>query len=372
VSLELLPAGSECRFALHAESYRVDVACVGRRRTVGFQRGRPSDLRGGGQRAVDLLALMRSHDRHAVGCEQSRSFGPRQPCFLALAPIQTGVDQLAGGGWVEVLVVGVLSDRPREPFAALRRAGENVCTVFGEAVVRHVRAAAAGRQLTLGGHDARHDGLALRGGGLRDRVENALGIATERIDIEGHQRVDGRVLQEFADAPLVIRRARANAHHEWVLHQSFGLRDEQASVCAGIGRERRDPGGIGDYGDLAPGRQRLAVIELGGVKQLFPGSEPLHPAVMKQRVDDRVPAQRGAGVRARVAARRIKAAVSLDGENRLAGRDPPRDSREPLRVAERLCVEHHHGRARVLLPELEQVVGRDIRAAAKRSEARNP
>ena len=303
--------------------------------------------------------------------EQSLRFGPRQPRSLVLPPIQTGADQLAGRRWIEILVLGRLSDRPREPVAALRRAREDVRAGLREAEVRHPRAP-TNRQRALGGYDARHDRRALPSGCHRDRLENPLGIATQRIHIERHQRVHARISQDPADAPQVIPGTRAKRHHKRVPGLSSRLRDDQAARRASIGRERRHPDRVGDDPDLAPGRQRLAVEELGGVEQLLPTSEPLNAAIMQQSVNDRVPVQRGARVRACLAPRRIRPTMSLDGENRLASRDPPRDPRKPLRVADRLYVQHHHGSTLVLLPQLEQVVGRDVRTMAKRSEARNP
>ena len=64
--------------------------------------------------------------------------------------------------------------------------------------------------------------------------------------------------------------------------------------------------------------------------------------------------------------------MSLDGKDRLALRDPPRNPGEPLRVADRLDVQHQDSRARVLLPDLEQIVRRDVRTLAKRGETRDP
>ena len=93
---------------------------------------------------------------------------------------------------------------------------------------------------------------------------------------------------------------------------------------------------------------------------------------MQERVDDRIAAQRRCRVRARFAERSLGAATPLDGEDRLRARHAPRDPGEALRIAERLHIEHRHGRPIVLLAPLEQIVGRDVGGAAKRDQHRDP
>ena len=93
---------------------------------------------------------------------------------------------------------------------------------------------------------------------------------------------------------------------------------------------------------------------------------------MQERVDDRIAAQRRSRVRARFAARSLGAATPLDSEDRLLARHAPRDPGEALRIAERLHIEHRHGRPIVLLAPLEQIVGRDVGGAAKRDQHRDP
>jgi hypothetical protein len=107
------------------------------------------------------------------------------------------------------------------------------------------------------------------------------------------------------------------------------------------------------------------------VEELLAAREPEDPGVVQQRVDHVLAAQRRRGVRLRRAAAAVWGPAAFDGEDRLPPRDALRDAREALGVAKRLHVEHHRGRPGVLLPQLEQVVRRDVRAIAERREARD-
>jgi short chain dehydrogenase len=239
-SLELSPAGSDRRFALQAEQNSVDVSGVSRRPTHSFESNRPAYLFGSRDGSVGVIAPIRGHKRQTMRCQQSFGRVVGQPRSIALPPIQTGADQLLGGRWIEVLVAGTLSERSGQPGTPVGRVRKDVRAGLGEAEVRHARAV-AGRKLALGGDHAGHDGLALPGGGRRDRLENPVRVATQRIDIEGHQRIDARVSEERADRPRVVARIRANVHHQWVSGLSSGPRDDEAPGCAGIRRQRRDP-----------------------------------------------------------------------------------------------------------------------------------
>jgi hypothetical protein len=63
--------------------------------------------------------------------------------------------------------------------------------------------------------------------------------------------------------------------------------------------------------------------------------------------------------------------MPFDSKHRLAARDPLGDTREPLRITERLHIKHDRGRPVILLPQLEQVISRDISAIPERREARD-
>ena len=90
---------------------------------------------------------------------------------------------------------------------------------------------------------------------------------------------------------------------------------------------------------------------------------------MEQRLDGLL----GAGERGRVRAGGARARgrrPALHREDRLLAGDAAGDLAEAARVAERLEVEHDQLRALVLLPVLEQVVGRHVRLVADRDERR--
>jgi hypothetical protein len=105
-SLELSPAGSERCFAFQAEQHRVYVVCVGRRPTPRLERDRSADLCVDRHGAVSVLAPVRGRIRQGMRCEQSLRFVVREPWSVALLPIQTGADQLAGARWIEIPVAG--------------------------------------------------------------------------------------------------------------------------------------------------------------------------------------------------------------------------------------------------------------------------
>ena len=149
------------------------------------------------------------------------------------------------------------------------------------------------------------------------------------------------------------------------------LSDLQPARRARVGGERRHPRGVAHDPDLPPPRQRLALEELGGVKQLLAAAEPQHPGLIQQSVDGSVAAQRRRRVRARFAEQLLGPSTPLDREDWLAARHAPRDPGKALRAAERLDVQDHRGRPLVLLPALEHVVGGDVGAVAERSEHRD-
>ena len=110
----------------------------------------------------------------------------------------------------------------------------------------------------------------------------------------------------------------------------------------------------------------------GGVEQVVEPVAADHARAREQRVDGAV----GRGdQRARVRSRRARArrrAPRLDRQHRLGARHPPRDAPELARVAERLQVQRDDLRRRVLLPELQQVVARQVGLVAERDERAQP
>ena len=65
-------------------------------------------------------------------------------------------------------------------------------------------------------------------------------------------------------------------------------------------------------------------------------------------------------------------AAALDHEDGLLACHALGDSHEPLRIAERLHVEHDRGRPLVILAPLQQIAGRDVGAVPKGNEDRHP
>ena len=92
---------------------------------------------------------------------------------------------------------------------------------------------------------------------------------------------------------------------------------------------------------------------------------------MQHRVEHGIATQRRSGLRARPDMSVLDAAT-LDHEDGLLARHALGDSHEPLRIAERLHVEHDRGRALVIRAPLEQIAGRDVGAVPKRNEDRHP
>ena len=121
--------------------------------------------------------------------------------------------------------------------------------------------------------------------------------------------------------------------------------------------------------DAAPARQRLRREQRCDVEQFLERLGADHAGLMEQRVDGGVRAGERGGVRACGATARVRRSA-LQREDRLAPRDTPREPRELARVAERLEVEEHDVGGVVVLPPLQQVVGRDVRLVADRHERR--
>ena len=91
------------------------------------------------------------------------------------------------------------------------------------------------------------------------------------------------------------------------------------------------------------------------------------PAWWKRALNGLLGARECGGVRARGAGPGSRG-PALHGENRLLARDAARDPAEPPGIAERLEVERDQAGLGVLLPVLEQVVGRDVGLVADRDE----
>ncbi len=125
--------------------------------------------------------------------------------------------------------------------------------------------------------------------------------------------------------------------------------------------------------DPHPGtaRHRLVGDQHRDVEQLLDRVGADHSRLEEQRVHRHVGARERAGVRGRGAPPGARA-PALDRDDRLAAAHAARDLGEAARVPERLEVEQDHVRPRIPLPELEQVVARDVGLVADAHEVRDP
>ncbi len=130
--------------------------------------------------------------------------------------------------------------------------------------------------------------------------------------------------------------------------------------AAGVGHNRHP---------VAPG-DRLLGQQCGHVEELVERVGADHTGLVEQRVDGHVGGgQQRPGVR-RGGPRPGGRSPTLHGQNRLLARHPRRQPRELARVAERLEVQQRDVGARVLLPELEEVVARQVGLVPDRDERR--
>ena len=300
---------------------------------------------------------------NGIPCVASRACGlrRRQPAAVLLRVeggviAEPGRHPGTGGFGVDAIELRPLPKRPGKPVPPLDRARQDARAGLGEAEVRH-RVALPLDPAAAAAQDRSDHGLVLLGGDLGDRCEHGLRVTASDVDVVGHHGVDRLPGKQAPHACRVIRGPGAGADRERAAHR-------QAARPAGVDRERGHAPGVADDPHPAPERQRLGLEELRGVEELLTAVEAHHAGLTQQRVDQGVPTQSGRGMRACPGAQ-ARHPASLDGQDRLAPGDPPRDAAEVLRVAEGLHVEDDRPRGLVLLPVLEQVVGRDIGAAAE-------
>ena len=144
---------------------------------------------------------------------------------------------------------------------------------------------------------------------------------------------------------------------------------ESSRPAASHASEQRMPeaAGVGQDRDAPPARQRLRREQRGRVDQLFERLGAQHPGLVEERLDGLL----RPGQRSRVRPGRPGAGLgraALHRQDRLLACDAARDPAEAARIPERLEVEHDQSGALVLLPVLEEVVGRDVRLVADRDE----
>ena len=200
----------------------------------------------------------------------------------------------------------------------------------------------------------------------------ARGIAGAELDVQDEHRIDVLVLEQSGDRLEVVGHRRAHAEVDRVAEaigagqgrgqprprRLAGRRELEAARRAGVGRHHAEAAGVRHHADPAPVR---AAAGARAARRRRTASASSRRAAR--------PAWRKSASVAASSSTRPRAA--LDREDRLAPRDAPGDLREAPRVAEGLHVERDDGRALVVGPVLEQVVGRHVGAVAQRDEGRD-
>ena len=180
----------------------------------------------------------------------------------------------------------------------------------------------------------------------------------------------------------VRRRGRAAEHVDRVRDARLGREELRASAArvssaelgqleagslARVGAEDAEAARVRQHGDARPFGSGWRREERGDVDQLLERGRADHARLVEERVDRGL----GAGERGRVRARGAlpgRGRAALQRQDRLRARDAAGEAAEAARVAERLDVHEHDVGRVVVLPPLEQVVGRDVGLVADRDE----
>ena len=219
----------------------------------------------------------------------------------------------------------------------------------------------------------------------RDRHRDLLCAGDDRRHEQHDHGVDSRIREHDRQDTLVCLGGRGSEHVHRIGEARFDGDDLPQCVACARGKLRKretrgfarvrteDPetAGIRKDGDVASARQRLPREQRRDIQQLFERLDPQHTRLVEERVDRRFRARERRRVRARRACSRCRSA-GLHRDNRLRASDSARNAPELARVAERLEVEHDDLGVRVLLPVLEQVVGRDVGLVPDRHEGGEP
>ena len=136
----------------------------------------------------------------------------------------------------------------------------------------------------------------------------------------------------------------------------------------GVRAQDSKPAGVRQHGHAPAARNGLAREEGGDIEEARQRVGSNHAGLVEDGVDGRVRARQGSGVRARSLLARAGAAA-LHRQNGLLSREPPGDARELAWVAEGLEVEEDEVGVGVVLPPLEEVVGRHVCLVTDRDEA---
>ena len=242
-----------------------------------------------------------------------------------------------------------------------------------EALGKPVRAHEAGEDRLLrsrpaGENRARHLGRAGRERRNEDD-DHGVDILIGRKEAEG-LLVRGRVGRgDHVDRILDARLGREEGPER--LHRLRLQRwEREARRFAGVGRHDPRSAGVRENRDPVSRGDRLIGEQERGVEQILDRVGPDDAALMEEGVDRDVrPCQR-AGMRRRGPRAALRAAA-LHRHDRLLPRDAAGDLRELPGIAERFEVEKDEIGPFIALPELDQVVPRDVGLVAHAHELRD-
>jgi hypothetical protein len=349
-------------------------------------RGRLDDrgvakLGGRGRRRLHALGDALRHERQAVRLEQAPGLARLEPAVVGER--EGGLHDRGAGGPVDAVERADRPQRPPQPLGAIRHPAERPRRRLriregGDVRARPQRL----RHALRAHHDREHrlpgGGLA-RGGG--DRVGHLGGGRAHCGDEEDEDGVDarvgehgrqrGRVALVRGGAEHVDRVGEARLRRQQLAqppHRRLRERGElEADGVERVGGEDAEAARVREHGDPPALQLGLRREERRDVDQLLERGGADHAGLVEERVHARL----GAGERRRVRARSAlprRRGAALQRQDRLPPRHAPRDPPEPARVPERLDVEEHDVRRRVVLPPLEQVVRRDVGLVPDRDE----
>ena len=214
------------------------------------------------------------------------------------------------------------------------------------------------------------DVVCLDGGGRHEEDDDGIDSGIREHDGQSLLVALGGRGAEHVDR---VRRARLVREEpcESRLRRSAEARKLEARGFAGIRTEDAEPARVREHRHPPAARRGAMRVERSDVEQLLERGGPRDPGPAEERFCRLVGAGERGGVRARCPGARASPAA-LQGEHRLPAGDAPGDARELPRVAERLEVEEDDLRLVLVLPVLEQVVGRDVGLVADGHERREP
>ncbi len=241
------------------------------------------------------------------------------------------------------------------------------------------------RRAFAGQEDGEHRLVGGHGRGtLRHRGGDLLRGRDQGRHEDHDHRVDVRVLAHDLDRAFVLLRGGGRDHVDRVLEAGGGgkerpqflegrggeLGKNEALRFAGVGEEDAGTARVGDHTHPGSARRRLGGEEGGHIEHLLERVRADHSRLLEEGVDPDIETGEGRGVRGRGAGARGGAA-RFHRDDGFAPRHLGREPGEPPRIAEALEVERDDVGARVVLPEREQIVTRDVGLVADRDEGRD-